>query len=270
MMLNGSLFIIFASLALVQVNHGFPTDEIDEDLYKDCGSNQNSTQCFGLPKDCFYTKNCSLWVKFSQENGDVNFNLYGNNLDMNSYISVGLSEGNPMKNGSVVFCHAGGVGMSWNLLGDNGYDSLVLTNTTGILNAQTSLDEDGTLSCSFKRQKVTKILTPNAGDEQVFDLGVKEKYILALAKGPILNYVSHVVPGVHGMSHREDIGHTHYRIDFNPGSETSTMEPSTTVELTTASSSTTTVEPTTASATQASTGMALATMMLVFMMNINY
>ena len=258
MMLNGSLIlIIFAFFIKVQ---GFPTDEIYEDLYQDCGSNQNSTQCFGLPKDCFYTKNCSLWVKFSQENGDVNFNLYGNNLDMNSYISVGLSEGNPMKNGSVVFCHAGGVGMSWNVLG-NGYDhgdSLVLPNTTGITNAQTNLDETGTLSCSFKRQKVTKILTPNAGDEQVFDLGVKEKYILALAKGPILNYVSHVVPGVHGMSHKEDIGHTHYRIDFNPGSETSTVEPSSTAK---------TVEPTTASATRTSTGM--ATMMLVFMMNIN-
>ena len=269
MMLNGSLIlIIFAFFIKVQ---GFPTDEIYEDLYQDCGQNQNSTQCFGLPKDCFYTKNCSLWVKFSQENGDVNFNLYGNNLDMNSYISVGLSEGNPMKNGSVVFCHAGGVGMSWNVLG-NGYDhgdSLVLPNTTGITNAQTNLDETGTLSCSFKRQKVTKILTPNAGDEQVFDLGVKEKYILALAKGPILNYVSHVAPGVHGMSHKEDIGHTHYRIDFNPGSETSTVEPSTTaktVEPTTASS-TTTVEPTTASATRTSTGM--ATMMLVFLMNIN-
>ena len=263
-MLKGSLLILALTLALIKVNHGFQIRVEDkEDLYEDCGSHQNSTQCFGLPKDCFYTKNCSLWVKFSQCescDGDVTFNLYGNNLDINSYISVGLSEGNPMNNGSVVFCHAGGVGMTWNHLGDNGYDSLVLANTTGILNAKTNLDDGGTLSCSFKRQKVTNFLTPNAGDEQVFDLGVKEKYILALAKGPIVNHVVpvvHVVPGVHGMSHREDIGHTHYKIDFNPGSETSTVEPmSTTVETTTA-----------ASATRTSTGM--ATIMLVLMMNIN-
>ena len=240
MLLKGGLGLISFSILAIMATKAI---KLDEDPYEDCGSNHNSTQCFGLPKDCFYTKNCSLWVKFSACDfcGDVTFHLFGNNLDSKSYISVGLSEGNPMRNGSVVFCHAAGIGMSWNQVGDNGYESIVLGNTTGIFNAETSLDENGTLSCSFKRQKVTQIHTQGITHE--FDLGVKEKYILALAKGPIHLEMLHVELGVHGMSHKEDIGHTHYRIDFNPGSDP-TLAPSTVEPTTTATTDSGSATPT--------------------------
>ena len=133
--------------------------------------------------------------------------------------------------------------MSWNQVGDNGYESIVLGNTTGIFNAETSLDENGTLSCSFKRQKVTQIHTQGITHE--FDLGVKEKYILALAKGPIHLEMLHVELGVHGMSHKEDIGHTHYRIDFNPGSDSSsTLGPTTVKPTTTATTDSGSATPT--------------------------
>ena len=154
------------------------------DKYENCNSNIG---CFGMPKGCISTKNCTVLSTFQpQSTGNVLFTI-SSLAEENQYIALGLSQGdNSMGSDNVMFCYTknnglADVGMSWN----NGHSSsTILDDPQQGLEIRSATFSDGELYCEFVRDQITDIQIPDSSDKHIqYDLSLP--YYLLLAKGTV-------------------------------------------------------------------------------------
>jgi len=151
--------------------------------YENCNVNVG---CFGMPKGCISTKNCTILSTFqSQSTGNVLFTI-SSFAEENQYIALGLSQGdNTMGSDSVMFCYTkndgvADVGMSWN----NGYSNMILDDPHHGLEIRNASFSDGELYCEFVRDQITEIQIPDSS-KMHFQFDLSLPYYLLLAQGGV-------------------------------------------------------------------------------------
>ncbi|XP_066596553.1 putative ferric-chelate reductase 1 homolog isoform X3 [Prorops nasuta] len=144
-----------------------------EPIYDGCGTTKT---CFGVPEECWQTKNCNALVTVLVRGERFLFEMLGRGA---KYIAVGLSRDQSMGNDSVVECtnEGGQIGlhMSWN----NGKSNTRIPTPSDSIQLESSAIRDDVITCSFWRAKTTVV------QGQRFDLANTQYYLL-LASGSSL------------------------------------------------------------------------------------
>ena len=154
-----------------------------DDVYQSCGKTKG---CFGIPASCVSKGNCNMIITYVtvKDSGDVEFSIRSFATGDNTYLALGLGDTDEMNNANVMFCYSfngkSGVAMSWNSPTDK--DSLILADPTVSLKDMMSKFEDGKLTCTFTRDKVSTFAQPFGGNATI---DLSKPYHLLLAKGPI-------------------------------------------------------------------------------------
>eukprot|EP00096_Caligus_rogercresseyi_P002503 TRINITY_DN1465_c0_g1_i2.p1 TRINITY_DN1465_c0_g1~~TRINITY_DN1465_c0_g1_i2.p1 ORF type:complete len:658 (-),score=127.14 TRINITY_DN1465_c0_g1_i2:80-2053(-) len=157
-------------------------NQIDSEhpIYDGCGL---SKSCFGMPRGCVNTKDCSSMVSYELNGLNLKFNLIGKS---SGYISVGLSDDTRMGDDLTTSCF-----YDFNLdkidviSGYNeGYSNKVLKPPqVGIVPGSFSGSyEDGFIACSFEREE--KIVLEER--KRSYSL-LGDQYVLFIANGPYVD-----------------------------------------------------------------------------------
>ena len=151
--------------------------------------------CLGLPGDCIGNGNCEMLATYHavEKSGDVTFSLIGQ-VDIREYLALGLSTDDKMGDDGVVFCYndqrVPSIGMSWNVNGFNGPDSIIIDDDNVLLKNPHHTYRDHWLFCEFTLMKETRVVIPTFNrrkSTRLEFLHLDQPYYLQLAKGRIHN-----------------------------------------------------------------------------------
>ncbi|CAB4066735.1 RARS [Lepeophtheirus salmonis] len=154
--------------------------ESDHSIYEGCGLMKS---CFGMPRGCVNTKDCSSIVAYELNGLNLKFSMIGKS---SGYVAVALSEDSRMGDDLTTSCfYDYGLDKIDVISGYNiGYSNKVLKPPQlGIVPGSFSGSyEDGFISCTYEREERIVLNDP----KKSYSL-LKDAYVLFIANGPYID-----------------------------------------------------------------------------------